>query len=384
MIIIRSNEKRSDKTNNTMYEILESRIEKTAVNKVCILGFDGQFENYLKNYDTYLNGGDLFEFDSSFTAFQWLEETYEDGDSQNFPRAIICDYSFLKSENFMFARNLRAHSVFRKLPLIVLCKDACFEGKEYLSLGVDDVYHLPVEWSVLESRIEFLQKYKPQYQSTMDIEEKIPSFQVPRSKRIFDIIVALTAIILLSPLWFIIAIAIKLESKGPIIYTSSRVGTGYQVFEFLKFRSMRQNADKEIKDLQHLNQYDGKENGKGPLFVKFSNDPRVTRIGRLIRKTSFDEMPQLLNVLKGEMSVVGNRPLPLYEAKELTQDAWAQRFLAPAGCTGLWQISKRGKAEMSADERIQLDITYAQNYSFWYDLKILLKTFPALIQKENV
>jgi lipopolysaccharide/colanic/teichoic acid biosynthesis glycosyltransferase len=120
------------------------------------------------------------------------------------------------------------------------------------------------------------------------------------------------------------------------------------------------------------------------LFQKFKNDPRVTSIGRLIRKTSIDELPQLFNVLRGEMSIVGNRPLPLYEAELLTSDAWAQRFRAPAGLTGLWQISKRGKDKMSAEERIDLDIQYSNKYSFWFDLKIILKTPFALFQEEDV
>ena len=367
-----------------MYPTL-STLKNTAVREICVLGFKGNFEDYLTDESRHTGSQELIEFESSFSAIQFLEEMAEKEDKEFVPKAIICNYSFLKGENFMFARSLRKHATLRALPFIVICHGECFEENEPLDYGVDDCFQTPVNWDMVETRIEFLEKYKAEYQSTLDVEEKIPDFKIPRSKRAFDIFVALSAIILLSPLWLIIAIAIKLESKGPIIYSSNRVGTGYHVFDFLKFRSMRQNADQEIKKLQHLNQYDGdKKDGKGPLFVKFANDPRVTRVGRLIRKTSLDEMPQLLNVLRGEMSVVGNRPLPLYEAKELTQDAWAMRFLAPAGCTGLWQISKRGKAEMSADERIQLDIEYAENYSFWYDLKILLKTLPALIQKENV
>ena len=120
-------------------------------------------------------------------------------------------------------------------------------------------------------------------------------------------------------------------------------------------------------------------------FVKIENDPRVTRIGRFIRKYSIDELPQLLNVLKGDMSIVGNRPLPLYEAELLTSDAYIDRFMAPSGLTGLWQVEKRGGAgKMSAEERKQLDIKYAQDFSFWLDLKIILRTFTAFVQKENV
>ena len=126
------------------------------------------------------------------------------------------------------------------------------------------------------------------------------------------------------------------------------------------------------------------EAGKSAPFIKFVNDPRVTRVGRILRKTSVDELPQLLNVLKGEMSIVGNRPLPLYEAQVLTRDTSVARFMAPAGLTGLWQVTKRGGSEMSADERIGLDVTYAQKRSLRGDLKIMLKTVPALLQAEDV
>ena len=120
-------------------------------------------------------------------------------------------------------------------------------------------------------------------------------------------------------------------------------------------------------------------------FVKIENDPRITKVGRVIRKYSIDELPQLLNILKGDMSVVGNRPLPLYEAELLTSDEHIDRFMGPAGLTGLWQVEKRGEAgKLSAEERKQLDITYAKTFSFWLDIKIILKTVTAFIQKENV
>jgi lipopolysaccharide/colanic/teichoic acid biosynthesis glycosyltransferase len=131
-----------------------------------------------------------------------------------------------------------------------------------------------------------------------------------------------------------------------------------------------------------MNQYS--EDPSGSVFFKFKNDPRVTGLGRFLRGTSLDELPQLINVLKGDMSLVGNRPLPLYEAERLTNDQIAWRFLAPAGISGLWQVTKRGKEKMSEEERIHLDIQYAMNNSFVYDLKILVNTIPALLQKEKV
>jgi lipopolysaccharide/colanic/teichoic acid biosynthesis glycosyltransferase len=238
-----------------------------------------------------------------------------------------------------------------------------------------------------------------------------------------------------------VALLIRIESPGPIIYVSQRIGTGYRVIKFLKFRSMRVGADNELKKLQHLNQYSKaaaavpvgemrqlledkpetpadpvkcancsalniscqellysgdaalceksyKESLKskaGSTFVKFENDPRITKVGKFIRNTSIDELPQLFNVLRGDMSVVGNRPLPLYEAEQLTSDQWAKRFLAPSGITGLWQVTKRGKGgQMSEEERKQLDNIYADKFGIWFDLKLMLKTIPALFQKENV
>ncbi|HVW99836.1 MAG TPA: sugar transferase, partial [Candidatus Babeliaceae bacterium] len=181
----------------------------------------------------------------------------------------------------------------------------------------------------------------------------------------------------------IIAIAVKLESKGPIFYAAYRAGREYKIFKFYKFRSMVFNADRKLGDLKYKNQYADIVNN-GPIFFKVANDPRITKFGSFLRKTSLDELPQLLNVLKGDMSLVGNRPLPLYEAATLTRDDCAERFLAPAGITGLWQVEKRGNAEMSASERIGLDITYAHNQSFWYDLKLICKTPFSLVQKEKV
>ena len=125
-------------------------------------------------------------------------------------------------------------------------------------------------------------------------------------------------------------------------------------------------------------------------FVKIVDDPRVTKVGKFIRNTSIDELPQLINVLKGDMSIVGNRPLPVYEAEMLTADSLSKRFLAPAGITGLWQVELRGKGgNMSEEERMRLDNEYAEhfkgdNFSFWYDIKLILRTIPALLQKDSV
>lgn len=314
----------------------------------------------------------------AFKAFRWLEGC----DADRIPVAIICDYEFLESSDFQILKSVRTHAFLKNIPFIALR-----DSKQHIDIrtaakmGIDDCYEKPVDWAVIAERIKFLRKLKDQYEQLAEEQEDQFVYRIPTMKRVLDLLIAGFGILMISPILILIAIAIKLESKGPIIYKSKRVGTGYQVFDFLKFRSMYKDADQRLKDLQHLNQYSSEENS---AFVKLSNDPRITKIGRLIRNTSLDELPQLFNVIRGEMSIVGNRPLPLYEAELLTKDDWARRFLAPAGITGLWQVTKRGKDDMSTRERMDLDITYANNFSVWYDIKIILKTLPAMIQKENV
>mgnify|MGYP000776046230 CR=1 FL=1 len=196
-------------------------------------------------------------------------------------------------------------------------------------------------------------------------------------KRILDVICSVVALIVLSPAFLVTALAVRSDG-GPAFYKQTRVGKNNTHFEMYKFRSMCKNAENLQDDLMKYNETDG------PVF-KIKGDPRITKVGKFIRKYSIDELPQLFNVLKGDMSIVGNRPLPLYEAELLTSDAYIERFMAPAGLTGLWQVEKRGGAgKMSAEERKQLDIKYAQEFSFWLDMKILCKTLTAFVQKENV
>lgn len=290
-----------------------------------------------------------------------------------------------------------------------------------------DVFDYPCATEPLTRRLNYLREENTYLDQSKELESASQAFAIPRAKRFFDIMVAATVLLLLSPLLLLVALLIKLESPGPIFYISKRVGTGYQVFPFMKFRSMRIGADKELKTIDHLNQYsEGKaENAdltyqqtsdsliaddagwnhwmiddQGTMlemdlkerqaeqiensFVKVKNDPRVTRVGKFIRNTSIDELPQLINVLRGDMSIIGNRPLPLYEAEKLTSDAWTLRFLAPAGITGWWQVTERGKAGLDPDSRKAKDVEYAQQYSIWMDLKILWKTLPAMLQQENV
>ncbi len=297
------------------------------------------------------------------------------------PYAVVADYELMSANNFTLIKTFRANPLLRNVPLIALIDAHSISSSDSVKAGIDDVYPLSASWNAIEERIKFLHEFKPLMNQKSGHNETL-GVRVPLAKRAVDIAVSSAAIILLSPLFLLIGILIKLESRGPVVYRSKRAGMGYQVFDFLKFRSMYADADQRLKELAHLNQYDAK-NGD-VTFVKFANDPRVTRVGRIIRKTSIDELPQLFNILKGDMSLIGNRPLPLYEAEQLTKDEFTPRFIAPAGLTGLWQVTKRGRADMSVEERIGLDVRYAQKHSLKMDLHILLKTIPAMIQKENV
>ena len=319
------------------------------------------------------------------------------------------------------------------------------DRKVYQKCGINDTISVDASVTELNKKIQFISDREGMLFDEQTAKHRILKFKIPVWKRLFDIVVSFFAIIILSPVFIITAIAIRLESKGPVLFKSKRVGTNYTIFDFLKFRSMYVDAEERLKEVakEAGNQYaeqnkDGEETEKpiitAPLgleaemmmmdmgmesdmmisddevmlvgddfvvaesdfnkekqeeienaFVKIENDPRVTKVGKFIRKTSIDELPQLFNILKGDMSVVGNRPLPLYEAEKLTADASIDRFMAPAGLTGLWQVEERGKGGMmSAEERKQLDITYGQTYNFMLDMKILFRTFTSMIQKGNV
>jgi len=201
---------------------------------------------------------------------------------------------------------------------------------------IDDVVDLANAQIDFAAKIRFLRKTKEQAQSRVAAKALELNYSYSWTKRLFDVVAASLLLVLLAPVFLIIALIIKLESRGPVFYNAKRAGRGFRIFSFHKFRTMEVNADKKIEALAHLNQYNS--NSKGPRFFKLNNDPRVTRFGKFLRNTSLDELPQLFNVLKGDMSLVGNRPLPLYEAATLTTDEFVERFTAPAGITGLWQI----------------------------------------------
>ena len=195
------------------------------------------------------------------------------------------------------------------------------------------------------------------------------------AKRTLDFVAALLGIVVLSPLFAILYLSVKLGSRGPALYTQRRVGENGQTFQFYKFRTMVHRNDDSIHRAYSQRLINGwAANGQDKGY-KMTDDPRVTRLGRFLRKSSLDELPQLFNVLRGEMSLVGPRPPIAYEV-EYYQDWHRQRLEAKPGITGLWQVS--GRSQVPFDEMVMLDIHYMEHWSMLLDLKILLKTLPVV------
>jgi len=404
----------------------------------------------------------IFLFDNGIKFLTWAK-------NKGKVDAIVSAGSLNSVSGLPLLNQLRLEKEYKQAPFVFLVSHIePMLVRKLVKEKVADVFEKNFDPEAFALRLNWLMDNP--FKDGNSVDESLYRYDKPFVKRAFDIAFALIALIALSPILLLIALLIKLESKGPVLYVAKRVGTGYQIFDFYKFRSMRTGADAQLKNIAYLNQYKQKKEKKreaealcfdtnttirqvvsaqkdtrekeilitsdfekkdafdfkikdeGKLcdackkagnccqsvlyregemlcekaflqekkikdegkFIKISNDPRVTRIGKFIRNTSLDELPQLLNVLKGDMSIVGNRPLPLYEAEKITIDDFNLRFMAPAGITGLWQVTKRGTAEMSEEERMQLDNDYAKKFSFMQDLKIILKTIPALMQKENV
>ncbi len=228
----------------------------------------------------------------------------------------------------------------------------------------------PSTMEILMDRIEFVPgQTLPLFELKPPVFDGV-DFVVKRS---FDIVVSLLLVLLLAPLLGLVALAVKLSSRGPVVYRSLRPGIGGRPFDCLKFRTMLTDAERLQADLEMSNEQ------QGALF-KIKRDPRVTRVGRFLRRWSLDELPQLFNVLRGQMSLIGPRPLPQRDYARL-EDWHRKRYLVLPGMTGLWQVS--GRSELDFDELVRLDFLYLERWSVFLDLSILLKTIPAVIRSKG-
>lgn len=362
--------------------------------------------------------------------------------------AIVCENNLPGLNGLALFQEMKKKGLNKDLFFILVASNPNDHlKKKSLSLGIHGYLNKPLNSKLIYDRIGYLKNYKSSkhHNKTFSVDKFVQPYRTSLGKRTFDIVVAAAALLFLSPILLLTAIAIRLESKGSVIYKSKRVGANYKTFDFYKFRSMYPDADKRLKEWmdatnerwsilhdadKHMKEttphnqytvhdeeaellkcpecaklpkgelcspayhYDGKricerlavkrQNAK-KAFLKVQNDPRITRMGRFIRNTSIDELPQLFNVLKGDMSIVGNRPLPVYEAHALTKSHWSRRFRAAAGLTGLWQVELRGRGGfMSEEERFKLDNYYAQKNSFWGDMVLLMRTIPALFHQTDL
>ena len=206
-----------------------------------------------------------------------------------------------------------------------------------------------------------------------DLKPPVLSGAAFLGKRLFDLVVATLILIIVSPILLAVAIAIKLEDHGPVLFRSRRVGVDETAFDCFKLRTMGVDAQARQAELEQRNEADG-------ALFKMREDPRVTRIGAFLRRFSIDEFPQLFNVLRGEMSLVGPRPLPERDYA-LLDDVHKKRYLVLPGVTGLWQVS--GRSEVGFDELVRLDFSYIESWSVWLDIEILIKTIPTVLFKRG-
>lgn len=343
--------------------------------KIMHIGADPEFDSHVvfENYQV-----EIMTADNPFTASLWISDN-------GLPDGVICERTFSGSNVFGFYDFwIEQFDMEGHVPFIMLDDE---KNQETRSMSIqekmDDVYLKPTKIETLISRILSLKETKLLTDIQSDsLGNSFTPYETPFSKRITDIVLASIGLLIISPVIILFNLAIRLESKGRAYYISKRVGLGYKVFNFYKMRSMYANADRRLKELAHLNQY------HKTTFDTFDDDRRITKVGYIIRKLRIDELPQLLNVLKGDMSIVGNRPLPIYEAELLTIDDLTDRLKGPAGITGLWLVDGSSKSvKMSSEKRKSLDNKYFEiaksPFSFWKDIWIILRTIPTLFQKKN-
>lgn len=291
-------------------------------------------------------------------------------------RYVVAD--ILNSSSLDFDRRDETFSKLQMLGIVEVfaawntMKNRMFLGQHFQSLGIT-LHVVPFEHDLLlqGAKLQSLNGCIPCVTFTPPTIAGI-NFWV---KRLFDIIAAALILVLASPIYLALAIAILIDSPGPVFYGQTRVGLHGRPFKAWKFRSMVQNADHLQAQLEKMNQT------KDGVLFKIKDDPRVTRVGRFIRQYSLDELPQIFNVLTGEMSLVGPRPLPLRDVEKFKQRYFIRQDVLP-GITGLWQVSGRSDID-NFDDVLMLDLYYIQNWSVGLDLSILIKTFSAVLQKSG-
>lgn len=336
--------------------------------------------------------------------------------------AIITDNELTEVNGISLRKTLitLGHS---QIPFIILLNEIKNSDRMLaMQKGIAEIFSKPINKYALMVRVPYLIE---NYNCKNISHAASFSYKLPRTKRIFDVLFAGFVMIILSPIFLIIAILLKIESKGAIFYFTLRAGSGYNVFKFYKFRTMYDGTTNKSKNDHHLNKfvfenlntdtaggivkelckdcalagticlnplYDDRAinceklyfqrriNNSQSALVKIRINSEVSKVSRFICSMSLDKLPQLWNAFIGDLSIVGNRPLPLHEAEKITTDKYARRFIAPSGLTGVWRVEK--KVIMTEDERLDFDNNYPITNSFVNDIRIIIKTFPALFRTQ--
>lgn len=346
------------------------------------------FENHLAEIDT---------LDNAFSVSQWIA-------SNGLPDAIVCERILPGCNVFGFYDFwVEQFDADRTIPFLMLDAEKNQEAiSQELLKRMDEVFIKPTSAETIIDKVLTLRQVRQSPKNDLAGMNAFKPFEPSFLKRTVDIVVASVTLLVVSPVLLIFSIAIRLESKGKVFYISKRVGSGFNVFDFYKLRSMYINADTRLKELAHLTEYkketlgdhsETKSKNANPTINRnqlgkqvLAGDPRVTKVGRIIRKLNIDEIPQLINVIKGDISLVGNRPLPIYEAELLNTDDWTDRFNSPSGITGPWRVVTRRKLlSMSHEERNSLQNKYSEiagrsQYSFWKDMWLVFRTIPVMFR----
>jgi len=320
--------------------------------------------------------------DNTFSACQWVSDN-------GFPDAIICEQKLPGGDGFGFYDFwIEQFDPNHQVPFLLLDdKQTTQLVEKAQQKKIDTVFFKPVTVEVLVNQILSLRDEKTL--TKRSIEGKINPlicYKTPVIKRTIDIVTAALLLLIVSPFLLIFAIAIRLESRGRIYYVSKRVGSGYNLFDFYQLRTMYALSGRRLKEISRLNHNTKEKSELHPENIV--SDPRISKVGLVLQKLHLDELPQLINVLKGDLSIVGNRPLKIHDAELLTPEDLTHRMHGPAGVTGLWKLrSVRRLKRMSNEERRALDNKYykiaTRKFSFWSDLWIIARTIPVILRRGN-
>jgi lipopolysaccharide/colanic/teichoic acid biosynthesis glycosyltransferase len=318
-------------------------------------------------------GACLTDLASAIEAFKMADHS-----AQSEIDVLFLDLGAWTTGHISQLKELRKLDKAGKMLVIANAREIDLESKKQMqNTGfLDELVDFRSETALLGDKIAFLRQFRAKtaggYRPSVGLREVQMLRGAYFIKRFIDLTIASILIMLLSPLLAFIALAVGMESKGPVFSGVYRAGRGYRVFKLWSFRTMRVGADRMLQSIAHLNTFNNF--GHSPHCFPGGRDPRLTRVGGFLLQSGLSKLPSLWNVILGDMSLVGNRPLPLYEASAMTTDAWVERFMAPTGLTGLWALAGVEQGGHAAAEKLRADLSYARTAGFVLDVKIIVMT----------